>query len=121
MLLSDECFLVLEGAWQPPVIQQFLERESVLPVASISRATIWPRTTMPHVPAVASMLNDLADLVESYSPHDLCYHLYVYDRQGVVLEWHDAFADPFYVSWDRVPRERVEAFCDEVNVSFERG
>jgi hypothetical protein len=117
-LLPEDCFLWFERAEGAAAIDQFFARQSVPAVAQISRATIWPRMAVPNVPAVPAVIYELADLAESYSAHDLCYHLHVYDRQGVLLFWHDAFADPFRIS-QRLPRERIEAFCRELHVSYE--
>jgi len=91
ILLPEDCFLVLDPG---------------------------PGPALPDYPVKVTCLNEVARLAESYSRHNFCHHLYAYDRAGVVLRWYDAFADPFQVS-ERVPRERIEAFCRELNVSYE--
>jgi hypothetical protein len=56
-------------------------------------------------------------LAEGCASPELCEHLHVYQGQHLLLQWYDAFLDPFYVS-KRLPRESVEALCGELKTSW---
>lgn len=116
-LVSEECFLVLEGGAHPPALEHFFAGHAIAPQAKIARGTVWPRASVVHIPATAGVLGQLAEVAEHRAAAELCYHLHVYDRAGVVLQWFDAFSDPLYVS-KRVPVERLDAFCRGLNTSF---
>jgi hypothetical protein len=109
-LVPDGSILFLEGGAHPPPVKRFLEQHAVPPEAKVALGTLWPRSTVFHVRATASSLRQLGDLAEQCAAPELCSHLQVYNADRVLLEWHDAFSDPFYVS-QRVPLERLTAFC----------
>lgn len=116
-LVPEECFLVLEGGSHPPALEHLLAGHAIAPQAKIARGTVWPRASVFHIPATAGVLGPLAEVAEHCAAPELCYHLHVYDRAGVVLQWFDAFSDSLYVS-KRVPVERLDAFCRSLNTSF---
>jgi hypothetical protein len=116
-LVPEESFLVLEGGAHPPALQDLLATHAVQPETKIARGTVWPRATVFHVQASTAILGEVAEVAEKSAAPELCYHLNVYDREGVLLQWYDAFSDPLYVS-KRVPVERLEAFCRRLNTSF---
>jgi hypothetical protein len=115
--VPEGCFLVLEGGSHPPALQDLLGRNAVTPQAKIARGTVWPRATVFHIPATAGILGRLAEVSQHCAAPELCDHLHVYDQEGVVLQWYDAFSDPVYVS-KRVPVERLEVFCRNLSTSF---
>lgn len=114
-LVPEGCFLVLEGGSH--ALHDLLGRSAVTPHAKIARGTLWPRATVFHVPTTVGILGQLAEVAEHCAAPELCDHLHVYDREGVLVQWYDAFSDPVYVS-KRVPVERLEVFCRSLNTSF---
>jgi len=117
-LVPEECCLVLEGGAHPPGLENLLTRLDIAPQARIARGTVWPRARVVHVPATTAVLGELAEQAEHCAAPELCDHLHIYDGEGVVLQWYDAFSGPVYVS-KRVPMQRLEAFCQGLNTSFE--
>ena len=116
-LVSDEAILFLEGGAHSAELTRFLERHAVPPRAKVARGTVWPRESVFHVPTRASVLVELADLAEQCAGPEICAHLHVYRDEQVLLEWHDAFSDPFFIS-RHIPEVRVRDFCGRLNVMF---
>lgn len=116
-LVPEGSILFLEGGAHPTPLREFLERRAVPPKAKVALGTAWPRATVFHLPATPSVLGDLADLAEACASPEVCDHLHVYGSHGVLLQWYDAFLDPFYVS-KRLSPASIEAFCGELKTSW---
>jgi len=108
--VPEGSILFLEGGAHPAPVRKFLEEHAVPQEAKIALGTVWPRSTVFHLQATGALLRQLADLAQTCASPELCIHLHVYNSGGVLLQWYDAFSDPFYVS-QRLPPERLEAFC----------
>jgi hypothetical protein len=119
-LVSDEAVLFLEGGSHSPELTRFLNEHSVPAVAILARGTVWPRASVFHVPTKPSVLVELGDLAEHCASPEICDHLHVYKEGRVLLEWHDAFSVPFFVS-KRIPEDRVREFCRKLDVTFKEG
>jgi hypothetical protein len=116
-LVSDEAFLVLEGGSHSAELSRFMGQHAVPAVAQVARGTVWPRASVFHVETKPSVLVELAELAEHCAGPEICDHLHVYKDGQVLLEWHDAFSVPFFVS-KRIPEERVREFCRKFEVTF---
>jgi len=82
----------------------------------ITRGTIWPKPDYFHVPIEPAILEQAATLIDEHGIALPSIHVHAHDGTGVVLEWYDAFMnDPMRVASD-VPRERVEAFANCMQV-----
>jgi hypothetical protein len=119
VLVGTDAVLFLEGGAHPSDIKQFLKSHCV-DGPKIARGTIWPRAEIFHVPARADVLQDLADLADHCASPELCNHLHVYRQDVVLLEWHDAFADPFFVS-KKVPLQNLQSFCETLSLTYQDG
>jgi hypothetical protein len=120
LLAGHDAILFLEGSAHPPAIRTFLEANSVPARAKVALGTIWPRGARFHLPATIAVLGELGDLAETCAAPEICNHLHLYDAEGVLLQWYDAFGGPFYVS-QVVSRESLDAFCSRLNTSFKEG
>jgi hypothetical protein len=116
-LVPERSFLFVEGGEHPPLLKQLLEDQSIVGQLKIARGTIWPRSPVFHLPATHILLKELADIAETCAAPELCDHLHVCDAAGVLIQWHDAFSDPFYIS-KRLPRDHVDAFCRALGTSW---
>lgn len=112
--------LMLEGGDHDDETRALLAKSSIPPPVIVARGTIWPRAQVFHLPATDATLEALAELMEHRVPAQLCWHLHVYDAQGVVLEWHDAFDNLMGIS-KRVPVESVEALCAALKTYWKDG
>lgn len=109
-LVPDAAILYVEGGSHPEPVRRLLEENTVPEKAKVARGTVWPASSVFHLPATSALLHELARLAETCASPELCDHLHVYDGEGILLQWHDAFGDPFYVS-KRLPSDQLEAFC----------
>ena len=88
--------------------------ESPLTIAS---GTIWPRPDWFHIPLDSSLLEQAATLIERQRIVLPSIHVHVHNGITVLLEWHDAFVnEPIYIT-SEIPRERVYAFANHLQVA----
>ena len=111
---------MLEGGAHSDELRAYLESNSISPVVKVARGTIWPRAELFHLPAMTATLAALAEEMERRNAAELCWHLHVYDAQGVVLEWYDAFDQPMWIS-NRVPVIALDEFCRTLGASWTDG
>jgi hypothetical protein len=70
--------------------------------------------------ATQDNLLGLAELAEYCAAPEIAIHVHVYAGGKILLEWHDAFARwPIYIS-NEVPEHQVQAFCKELEVTYEQ-
>jgi hypothetical protein len=116
-LLPERLSLLLEGGAHPALLREFLEAHAMPPEADVEVGPMHPRAPAFHIPATSSVLRDLAQLAGQCASEELCDHLHLFTRAGIVLQWYDAFRAPLYVA-KSVPRERLETFCAELHTSY---
>jgi hypothetical protein len=119
-LVSDEAILFLEGGSHSAELTRFMSEHAVPPAEKVARGTVWPRASVFHVPSKPSVLLELAELAGHCAGPEICDHLHVYKDDHVLLEWHDAFSAPFFVS-KRILEERIREFCGKLDVTFKEG
>jgi hypothetical protein len=90
-------------------------RRELAPFASLSPPTIepgtvWPRSKWLHMCATDAALSALGRLTIELPPPQVCNHMYAYDSQELLLEWHDAFNDPIKLHRN-IPFDRALAFA----------
>jgi hypothetical protein len=119
-LLPADAVLVLEGGLQPADLRAFIQRNEVPTAMKIAAGTVWPRSTVHHISATATILKELADLTEDRAAPEVCDHLHAYRDGEVLLEWYDAFSEALCVS-TRVPQDRLDQFCTALGVEYTVG
>ena len=119
-LVPEGCILVLEGGSPSPQLKAFLEQNAVAPEVKVARGTVWPREDLVHLPASAQVLSGIAEHADRCASPEICTHLSVLAAGRVVIEWHDAFSAPCWISKE-LPEEGVKAFCAELRTSFQSG
>jgi len=117
-LLPQDAILYLEGGSPPGRLRQFLDENSIPEQAHVAMGTIWSRPLIFHVSATAANLSQLADIAEHCAEPEVAMHLHVYRDGKVLLQWYDAFSDPFYIS-KQIPEEKVHEFCDRLSIQYE--
>ncbi len=115
-LLPEGCVLYFERGSPSGDLEEFLQRHRIPERAHIAYGTIWPRPSTFHVPASAELLTRLADLTRSIAYPELAIHFHAYTDQAVLLEWHDAFTQPMFISGE-LPEYRVRVFAQRLQMS----
>ena len=83
---------------------------------AISAGTVWPASDWWFLPINGPRIGELADLLEdAVSPS---IHIFVYDDQGLVIEWYDAFDEPLWVT-RRVGDVALTRFVEATGGSLE--
>ena len=117
-LIPEGSTLYLEGGTPGKELLRFFEERSVPERSHIAMGTIWPWPRVFHLPATHENLLQLADLAERSALPEVAIHLHVYQDDRVLLQWHDAFFDPFYISKE-IPEDKVRTFCDGLSIQYE--
>ena len=110
--------LYLEGGTPPADLLRFLTERAVPEQAHLAMGTIWPRPRTFHLPATRDNLLAFADLAEHLASPEAAIHLHLYVNGRMLLQWYDAFWDPFYISKE-IPEEKVSAFCKRLAIQCE--
>jgi hypothetical protein len=119
-LIPSDSVLYLEGGSAPPRVRTYLEERAAKDTCKVELGTIWPRPSQFHMVATRDNLLGLAELAEHCAAPEIAIHLHVYAGGKVLLEWYDAFdGNPIYIS-DEVPEHQVQAFCNELEVTYEQ-
>src|SRR5262245_34096176 len=119
-LLPEECVLYFEGGWPSGELLKFLQAHRIPERAHVAYGTIWPKPTVFHLPATPKTMSHLAKLTCSCAYPELAIHFHVYRDQCVLLEWHDAFAQPMLLSGE-LPEQAVRRFAERLHMSYQRG
>jgi len=117
-LVPDGSILYLEDGTPPAAMLKFLQERSVPEQAHLAMGTIWPRPLTFHLPATRENLYALAQLAEHCATPEMAIHLHIYYANHVLLQWFDAFSDPFYVSKE-IPEDKLKVFCRELSLHYE--
>lgn len=116
-LLPQGSILYLEDGSPSGKLRQFLDEKSIHEQAHVAMGTIWPRPLVFHVPATAENLGELADITENCAEPEAAIHLHVYCEGKVLLQWYDAFTDPFYISKE-ISEDKVRQFCNKLSIQY---
>jgi hypothetical protein len=63
---------------------------------AITAGTMWPASDWWFLPLDGRLLDQLASELGKETSASI--HLYVYDGQGLVIEWYDAFDEPLWIA-----------------------
>jgi len=117
-LAPADSILYLEGGTPPARLLAFLEERSVREQARVAMGTIWPMPMVFHLPATRENLLAFADIAEHCATAEVAIHLHLYQTGHVLLQWYDAFFDPFYISKE-ISEEKVQIFCTALGLDYE--
>ncbi len=98
--LPDGSILYFEDGSPSGRHLRFFKVHAIPEQIRVAAATLWLQPRCYHVPATSKNLAELAELAESCAEPELAVHFHVYSNGKVLLEWHDAFANPMLISGD---------------------
>jgi hypothetical protein len=108
LLMPEKAIICCEGASAEAIIS-YLQSNPALESAHVRGGTVWPRPHFFHIPVEAAQ--GLAELAEKHASFEICIHLHVYKGGVVLLEWFDAWSDPFYLA-NEIAENKIAKFCD---------
>lgn len=117
-LLGEDSVLYLEDV-NGPDVSAFLQRKPAKATCKVALGTIWPRPNYFHLDITEVSMQELAKLAEGRATPEVCIHLHAYKAGRVLLEWHDAFDQPMWIS-DEIPEEKVAEFCRGLNCTYQK-
>lgn len=118
-LLPEESILYFEDGSPGKALLAFLKAHKAPQQTHVAVGTLWPKPACYHVPATRQNLSELAHLAESIAAPELAVHFHVYHSAEVLLEWHDAFAQPMLLS-GILPESKVTACAESLGMTIRR-
>jgi hypothetical protein len=116
-LLPDGSILYFEGGSPTGEQLKFLQSHAIPEQVHIAVSTLWPRPRCYHIPGTSDNLVQLAELTQSCAAPELAVHFHAYLNGKVLLEWHDAFAQPMLLSGD-VPENKIRNFSETSRMQY---
>ncbi len=98
-------------------IEEYLEARKPAQITKVEMGTIWPRPRIFHLPITTENLEGLAQLVEKHAELEIAVHLLVYRDNKVLIEWYDAFSDPFYISKE-ISEDKIKIFSERLGIKY---
>lgn len=118
-LLPVGSVLYFEGSSLADEVKEYFDSTKARETKDVAMGTIWPRPLCYHLPAAPDVFESIVDFSATHASPELADHFHVYDSEGMVLQWHDAFYDdPFFVT-NRIPTEKLTTFCRQVGSTSE--
>ena len=117
--LPEGAILYFEDGNPDAEINDFMIRQSIPEPVSVAKGTIWPRPRSCHIPATKSVLAELAVIMEHHAEPELAVHFHVYRDNTVLIEWHDAFAQPILMS-GLIPEEQIRILAGKIGKGFRK-
>ena len=117
-VLPERSVLYFEDGSPSGDLKAFLDRTAMDDGPNVSPGTLWPEPRVDRIPATAANLDQLADLAEHCAEPELAIHFYVYRDREVLMQWHDAFSDPMFVSKQGFSEEAVRTLCGELSMTY---
>ncbi|HRI14244.1 MAG TPA: hypothetical protein PLX89_14715 [Verrucomicrobiota bacterium] len=119
-LIPEGGILYFEGCEILPEVTRFYEANRTANAVCVVRDTIFPIPEAFHVSMTPGVLERLVEIVGQH-PSEACFnHVKAYRDEQLLFAFHDAFDGSDLLVSDRVPEERVRAFCSAVGVRFRR-
>lgn len=111
-LIPPDSILYLEAVNPATEVLEFYEANRALEGAvCVVRDTIFPVPEIFHVQMRPGLIEELVNLLRQHSQQRCFIHVKAYREAQLLFAFHDAFdGSPLLVS-DRIPAERVQAFC----------
>jgi hypothetical protein len=117
-ILPTPYVFYFEGVSMDDDVHEFMMRHQIAAQQSIGRGTIWPTPARYHIPGSPAVCAQVADMFDRHAEPEVCDHLHVYDADGLLLEWHDAFGGLPLLLSKRVTLQQVERMCEVLGCCF---
>ena len=115
--LPPDSVLYFEDGSPSGELLKFLESSSIPEQLHVAYGTAWPRPKIFHIPATKENLEKLTDLTEHCATPELAIHFHVYCNGEVLIEWHDAFDNPMYVS-QYFSKDQIKSLCISLSMNY---
>jgi hypothetical protein len=121
IIIPNGSILYLEGGYPDRKLKDFFKKTQIANPVKINIGTIWPMsaTDYYHIPLTNENFKELLELSENHAEPEIAIHLHVYKDGKILLEWYDAFDDPFYLSED-ITEDKLKEFCDKLCLKYRR-
>jgi hypothetical protein len=121
LLVPEDSILYFEGIAVGPEVAKFYETHRAIKGAvCVARDMLYPVPEIFHIQMGAGMTERLIELVGRHSQERCFTHLKAYREGKLLFSFHDAFDRSDLLVSDRIPAERIEAFCKELGVTYRR-
>lgn len=117
ILLPQDAILYFEGGYYKGKSLAFFQRYAIEEQCHVAVGILWPRPEYFHVPATHEILLELSKLSGAIAEPELAIHFHAYRQGTVLLQWHDAFSDPMFIS-STIPEEIVQAFAASLGMTI---
>ena len=116
-LVIPDSVLYLEGGTPPKKLRVYLEKRAATNNCKVEMGTIWPRPECFHMQITRANLEGLAELVEGYPTPQIAVHLHIYKNGKMLLQWYDAFLDPFWMPRE-IEETVIKEFCNKLGADY---
>ena len=114
-IFPKDSILYFEGGSPNKQLSEFFNRHAIQEQLHVAFGTIWPRPKVFHVPASQQIISKLVSIAETCADPEIAVHFHVYHDAEVLLEWHDAFTQPMFLSGN-IAEEKVKNFVDTLSM-----
>ena len=118
-LLPEATHLFIEGSSVAGDVEtlyaRFADPGPYLP----RRQTLWPRSKIFRCVAARPFFDELADLSVRHAAPEVLDHLSIYERDRMLLDWHDAFANALLLDGS-LPETTVARLAGAFGVEYGR-
>ena len=115
--MPSDAIVFLEGAPTGSGVANALDAIEIETSKTVEYAGTWPRLRYCHVPFTVANAEILTSLFEHNAPVEICLHFNVYTDQGMLLYWHDAFSNPFFMAC-AFDEQKIARFCKEIGCKY---
>ena len=121
MLIPDKCIFYFEGGspHKNDKLSDFFSKRAIPEKRHVAISIYWPRPMCYHVPATAENITTLKEISSECAEYELAVHFHIYRDDKVLLEWHDAFSRPMYLS-DEFKTEEIRQFAEKLSMKFKK-
>jgi len=119
-ILPCGCILYFEGLSIAENVAEFFRSKQPTKIRKVAINTLWPEPFFYHVEANEENLESLAELLNDHTEDEICDHFHIYDMDGMLVYWHDAFSDNQLVFSHRFDEEEIRRFCSLIGSEYHK-
>jgi hypothetical protein len=121
LLIPADSILYFECENVPADVARFYEAHRAgRDAVCVTRDMIFPVPEIFHVQMQPGVIEGLIDLLGRHSQLPCFIHVKAYREAKLLFAFHDAFDGSGFLASDRVPEDRVQAFCSALGATFRR-
>jgi hypothetical protein len=121
LLVPEDSILYIECAGVVPEVAKFYEtHRATKGTVCVARDMLYPVPEIFHVQLGSGVTERLIELIGRHSQERCFTHLKAYRDEKLLFAFHDAFDGSDLLVSDRIPAERIGAFCKELGATYRR-